>query len=112
MLTIKYFNPVVKDWTPECQTIEISQRKSCDYVLYTITPQMEGVYSIAEAVDDSNKQPKKTIFCVLSEYGGKEFSKGQLKSLRSTATMIKENGGFCCTTLQEVVDVVTGDNDD
>jgi hypothetical protein len=64
-LEIEYFNPVVDDWTPECMAEEIKQRKICDYVLYTITPKMTGAYGIAEAVDDSNKQPFKTLFCVL-----------------------------------------------
>ena len=47
-LTIDYFNPVVEDWTPECQEEEIKQRKTCNFVLYCITPKMTGVYSIAE----------------------------------------------------------------
>ena len=55
---IDFFNPVVPDWTPECQDEELRQRRICDHVLYVITPAMEGVYSIAEVVDDSNKRPK------------------------------------------------------
>lgn len=62
LLKIDYFNPVVDDWTPECQDEEIRQRESCDYCLYTITPKMTGVYSIAEVVDDSNKRPEKNYF--------------------------------------------------
>ena len=52
-MKIDYFNPVVDDWTPECQDEEIRQRELCDYCLYTITPKMTDVYSIAEVVDDS-----------------------------------------------------------
>lgn len=33
-----------------------------DVLLYVITPKMTGVYSIAEAVDDSNKQPGRVVF--------------------------------------------------
>ena len=65
MLKIDYFNPVVDDWTLECQEEEIRQREQCDYCLYVITPKMQGYYSIAEVVDDSNKRPEKTVFCVL-----------------------------------------------
>ena len=64
-LTIKYYNPVVDDWTPECMDEEIRQREACDFCLYVITPLMQGVYSIAEVVDDSNKRPKKVVFCVI-----------------------------------------------
>lgn len=48
LLTIDYFNPVVDDWTEECMAEERKQREICDYCLYTITPKMTGVYSIAE----------------------------------------------------------------
>lgn len=89
MLTIDYYNPVVPDWTPECQAEEIRQRKECDFVLYTITSAMTGVYSIAEAVDDSNKRPDKTLFCVL--YDG--FTEGQIRSLDAVAKMVQDNGG-------------------
>lgn len=64
-LQIDYFNPVVDDWTEDCMIEERKQREICDFVLYTITPKMTGVYSIAEVVDDSNKRPEKTVFCLL-----------------------------------------------
>lgn len=100
-LKVKYFNPVVDDWTEEDQKEEIKQRKTCDYVLYVITPKMEGVYSIAEVVDDSNKRPEKTVFCYLTE-DDKEFSKAQIKSLDMVGKMISENGGQWCKSLDEV----------
>jgi hypothetical protein len=106
LLTIDYFNPVVKDWTPECQEEEINQRKTCDYVLYVITPKMTGVYSIAEAVDDSNKRPEKTIFCFVEDADDPlykvNFTKHQLKSLEATGKMIWGNGGGWFKSLAEV----------
>ena len=101
-LKINYFNPVVEDWTPECQAEEIKQRKECDYCLYVITPKMTGVYSIAEAVDDSNKRPEKTLFCFLSEDGIAEFTKGQIKSLNQVGRMVSENGGMIFGNLLSV----------
>ncbi len=101
-LKINYFNPVVEDWTPECQAEEIKQRKECDYCLYVITPKMTGVYSIAEAVDDSNKRPEKTLFCFLSEDGIAEFTKGQIKSLNQVGRMVSENGGMIFGSLLSV----------
>lgn len=93
-LTIDYFNPVVDYWTEECMDEEIKQRKECDICLYAITPKMTGVYSIAEAVDDSNKRPDKTVFCVFEvENNGDRFNDAQLKSLKQVSTMIENNGG-------------------
>ena len=102
MLKIDYFNPVVENWTPQCMEEELRQRKECDFCLYVITPEMEGVYSIAEVVDDSNKQPLKTIFCPLEKYGGKEFSKVQMKSLDAVGKMVTRNGGIYLHSLEDV----------
>lgn len=103
-LKIDYFNPVVEDWNEEAQKEEIKQRKECDFVLYVITPKMEGVYSIAEVVDDSHKRPEKTIFCYLIEDDKKEFSKHQLKSLNMVGKMIEENGAKFLKSLSEVAE--------
>jgi hypothetical protein len=106
MLRIDYFNPVVDDWTWECQQEEIRQRESCDYVLYCITPKMTGVYSIAEVVDDSNKRPEKTMFCVLEKDGDKEFTPGQLRSLGQVELMVIRNGGYHFVNLEECAEVL------
>lgn len=105
LLEIDYYNPVVDDWTLDCMVEEIKQRKLCDYCLYVITPKMTGVYSIAEVIDDSNKRPTQTIFCVLDIIDGrKAFDKGQFKSLGQVANMVKKNGGKFFQQLQDVAD--------
>lgn len=105
-LKVKYFDPVVKDWNEEAQKLELEKRKTCDYVLYVITPKMLGSYSVAEVVDDSNKRPEKTIFCVLEEDGEGEdrveFGKHQKKSMEMLKRMVKENGATVVNTLDEI----------
>jgi len=101
-LKINFFNPVVPNWTPECQAEEIRQRKECDFCLYVITPKMTGVYSIAEVVDDSNKQPNKTVFCYLTEDENKVFEAHQIKALNATGKLIAANGGKFLTSLEDV----------
>lgn len=105
-LEIFYFNPIVKNWTLECQEEEVRQRDLCDYCLYVITPKMTGVYSIAEVVDDSNKRPKKTIFCVLQKDEDFKFSDSQSKSLESVSNLIKSNGAKVCFSLLDVANYV------
>jgi len=100
MLAIDYFNPVVDDWTPECQDEELHQREICDWCLYVITPKMKGVYSIAEAVDDSNK--RKVIFVYLKEDAGLVFDEAQLKSLDMVSKLIYKNKGVILESLEEV----------
>lgn len=90
---LNYFNPVVDDWDDAAQKREIKEREECDFCLYTITPKMEGVYSIAEVVDDSNKRPQKTILVLLKTDDKDVFSDHQWKSLEAVAKMVEENGG-------------------
>lgn len=104
LLKVDYFNPVVDDWTEECMLEERRQRETCDYVLYTITPKMTGVYSIAEVVDDSNKRPQKTIFCLLETDEDLVFTCGQMKSLNQVGKMVERNGGKYFTNLNAVAD--------
>lgn len=104
MLEVPYFNPVVADWTPECQAEELRQRESCDYCLYVITPEMMGSYSLVEATDDSNKRPHRTLFCVLWSANGKEFDKHDIKCVTATSKLIKENGAKVFESLKEVAE--------
>ena len=94
----------VDNWNEEAQKEEIKQRKTCDFCLYLITPKMEGVYSIAEVIDDSNKRPEKTIFAYLLEDDGKVFGKHQIKSLDMVGNMVKENGANWFKGLSEIAD--------
>ena len=106
MLKIDYFNPVVENWTPDCQKEEIYQRETCDWVLYTITPKMKGTYSVAEVVDDSNKRPEKCIFCLLETDEDLSFDKVELKSLMAVKTMINKNGARTASSLEEVAKII------
>lgn len=110
LLKIDYFNPVVDDWTPECQDEEIRQRELCDYCLYTITPKMTGVYSIAEVVDDSNKRSEKTILCVLDEDNENSFSETQIKSLKQVKEMVKNNGANVFDSLEDIASFLNKTN--
>lgn len=110
MLNINYFNPVVEEWTEDCMSEERKQRKECDFCLYTLTPRMQGTYSIAEVTDDSNKRPQRTILCVLSNDTNPNgddviiWSKEQRKSLEQVGKMIERNGGKYFTNLKDVAD--------
>lgn len=108
LLNINYFNPVVDDWTEDCYQEELRQREICDYCLYVITPKMTGVYSIAEVVDDSNKRPNRTVFCVLEQDDYMSFDKVQLKSLDKVGIMVENNGGKYFKTLKDVADYLNG----
>lgn len=100
LLKIDYFNPVVNDWTPECQAREIEEREKADFKLFVITAAMTGVFSIAEAVEEAIKNPIQTILVVIEE----GFSAGQLKSLKATSDLIKRNGAYVFDSLHEIAE--------
>jgi hypothetical protein len=104
---VDYFNPIVSKWDKEAQANELRERETCNYCLYVITPRMIGLYSIAEAVDDSNKRPDKTIFVVLSEddtIKGLEpisFGPRMQRSLDAVKNMVTRNGALVFDSLEE-----------
>lgn len=88
---IEYFNPVVPDWTPECQDIEELEKKiACNIHVYVLTKEMIGVYSIAEVIESTNTPGKITILQVMPD----GFSTPQLKSLKAVIGLVKKNGGI------------------
>jgi len=91
-LGIDFFNPVVDDWNDAAREREITERETCDFCLYVITPLMTGVYSIAEAVDDSNKRPSQTVFVRMRQDGHERFDDGQWRSLGAVCDLVKRNG--------------------
>lgn len=99
--SITYFNPIVQTWTEECKTVELQERSNCDILLYVITPQMLGVYSIAELVEDSIKNSEKTIFVRLKTYEGMSFEERAWSSLTSVEEMVKANGAKVFIDLEE-----------
>jgi hypothetical protein len=103
MLDIDYFNPVVEDWTPECQAEEIRQKEhECNIHLYVITPKMKGVFSIAEAVESAMTDGKKCVFCILGIDGDDEFDKAQIKSLEATGSMIQRHNGIWVSNFDDL----------
>jgi len=103
-LKIDYFNPVVSEWTDEAYQNELKERETSDFLLYVVTPKMTGFYSIAEVVDDSNKNPKKTIFCFTETDGIATFSAFQLKSLNAVGKMVDLNGGKWAKNIDDAVE--------
>lgn len=108
-LKIDYFNPIVDNWTKENQLKENIEKYKCKYNLFVITPKMEGVYSIAEVTDCSNKNPKNTILTLLKTDENKTFNESQWKSLIATADLIKNNRANVLYSLEETINFLNGD---
>mgnify|MGYP005851844457 CR=1 FL=1 len=91
VIQIDMFNPIVDNWTSECQKREENEKENhCDIHLYVITSQMKGVFSIAEVIDSVHNKEKKTIFHVIPD----GFDDTELKSLRAVVDLVKKRGGI------------------
>ena len=105
---ISTFNPVVPNWTKECQIIEDYHRENDDICLYVITPEGQGFYSFVEVTDDSNKRPERTVLCVLTEANGTKFEGHMLKCVLKTMKLVAQNGVFVASSLDEVATYLNG----
>jgi len=103
-LQVGYFDPVVDDWNEEAQQLERAAKRRARWLLFVITPQMRGVFSIAEAVEAAIRRPHDTIFCVLEEYDGERFDEAELRSLMAVSDLIWANGATVFFDLDTVVD--------
>lgn len=108
---LELFNPIVEDWTPECIERENEYKENCDICLFVITPFMQGCYSIAEAVDVSNKHPEKVVFAYLDKATShneiRRFTRKMEKSLKVTGELIEHNGGKFFTSLEEIINYIS-----
>lgn len=90
-IQIPYFNPVVKDWTPECQAVEMVEKEvGCNIHFYCITKEMTGVFSIAEVIDSVHTKGKITILHVIPQ----GFEGHQIKSLQAVVNLVNIRGGI------------------
>lgn len=71
---------------------------ACDYLLYVISPKdvqhQQIPACIPTLIDNSNKNPRQTLYCYLSEDDDQLFTKHQLKSLEAIGKMVEGNGAL------------------
>lgn len=88
---LDYFNPVVPDWTEECIKKENDEKENiCDCHLYVLTPEMKGMYSIAEIVNSAYEVKLSGYGSMICGILGDEESWGtdRWKSLKATLDLI------------------------
>jgi hypothetical protein len=78
---IFFFNPVVEDWDMEAKKAEDLAKENARWELYVITPEMTGVYSIAELVYKACTDPDNLIVCVPED---PRWDEGKLRSVRAS----------------------------
>lgn len=103
-LNIDFFNPYLDQWDDSAQLNIEKEKELCDFRLYVITNSNSSL-SIAEAIDDSNKYPEKTIFCILQQNSLNRklnIDDRSMVNLNKIKEIIKKNGACCFEKLEDV----------
>ena len=103
-IKIKYFNPVVLNWTSDCiEKEEYEKWGKCNIHLYVITYEVTGLYSIVEMMESCYRDSSiQTIFTYLPE----GFNELQIRSLEAIAKKVKNLGGYVCTNLEDTANKI------
>ncbi len=113
---IDYFDPVVEDWTPECQAIEEEEKNHiCNVHLYVITKEMLGSYSIAEAIHSAHlanmygTSVDSVIFAVLDEGTWQKHERKSFDAVMKLIKNIAPNNSLTCYVahMGELFDKIT-----
>ena len=102
--SVDAFNPVVPNWTPECQAEEDRHKQKDNIVLYVITPETKSPYSISEVTRSSITQPQRTMICVLPEANGCTFEAHEAKAWTKILKDCSKDGATICSSLEDVAE--------
>ena len=105
LLKVDYFNPVVDDWTEDCVEIENNEKyNKCGYLLFVITKEMTGVYSIAEMVEACFLEDKMVVYNIIPD----GFDEGQMRSLKAVSKIMVRNGalGFIGNDIERLANIL------
>ena len=100
--SVDAYNPVVPNWSEEARELEKLHKENDDVVLFVITPETPGTYSISEITRYSITAPKRTMICVIPEANGKSFTPHEAKAWDKILKECKEDGSMICDTLENV----------
>ena len=89
---VEAFNPVVENWTPECQAIEDEHKANDDINLFVITPETNSPYSLFEIGVEAAKNPNRTVVCFLDNENGTVFEGQQAKAIKKITKDLKNLG--------------------
>lgn len=108
-LNIFYFDPTIKARSKRSFQEELDQKKQSDFHLYFITPKMDDFENISELIEDSNKNPQKTLFHFMEADENEVFNTHQIKSLKRVGEMVEKNGGTWCREFEDILNHLNTD---
>lgn len=104
---IEYFDPSTQSRSKRSYQEELDQKKQSNFHLYLITPKMDDFENISELIEDSNKNPQKTIFHFQEADENEVFNTHQVKSLKRVGEMVEKNGGTWCQEIDDIIHLLS-----
>lgn len=88
---LKFFDPRVEDWNDEARKKEEEEKEKCDTMLFLITPEMKGVFSVAEVINSSWEVVSSgNGFVYFGILDNGEWDEPRWRSLQATLEMVEE----------------------
>lgn len=89
---LKFFDPRVENWTPEDRIREQQAKALCGILVFVITPQQEGWYTLLELFEAAyHAQFGKSVFiCFEDDHLGQKFEYHQRNSIDAVCSMLAD----------------------
>lgn len=110
--SVKYYDPFVRKWEenwPDVNKTEDNdnKRNESKYCVFVFTSDIIGVYSVAQAVEDSIKRENGTVLVAFVDYREK-FEKDThfIRSMKSALNLCESNGAIICESIQDMAKII------
>ncbi|MGH1366612.1 MAG: hypothetical protein ACRBF0_23835 [Calditrichia bacterium] len=82
------------------------EKEHADAIVFVITPSALSTFDLANAVNESNKRPEKTIVCFLSAGNEWMHDPRRYAELSEIRAILESNGARCLNSLSELADII------
>lgn len=82
------------------------EKEHADSIVFVITPSALSTFDLANAVNESNKRPEKTIVCFLSAGSEWMHDPRRYAELAEIRAILEANGATCVNSLTEIAEKI------
>ena len=101
--SMQYFNPIVEDYDEKAKEREDKEKEKCDVLLFVITNDIAGVYSIAEATEYAVRRGHRVVFCNLYTRDQTDAEIRMKGSIDHTAELLSKYTRYVCRDLDQAI---------
>ena len=112
--TVHYYDPFVRKWKNNLSDVNKTEdndikRSESKYCVFVFTSDIIGVYSVAQAVEDSIKRTNGTVLVAFVDYR-KKFDEDEhfIRSMKSALNLCEANGAIVCESIQDMAKIING----